>query len=400
MPILTFNTDYSEERFHSEIAEPLRKKFPDLEVQHLREDLLFNHEEVLKKWGESGRLPDIHLVQGGSLPLLIEKNMCFNLHDFFGNSSIKLEQFETGLLRRGIGDQGEIFALPYENTMVFPLFYNKGIFDRFGVSYPEDGMTWSEVIERAKLVTGIKDGVHYYGLDVADLALLRLQLGTTLLDPVTGEVSVKNNEWRKIAQTLKEIYAIPGNLIPFPNRKRALGFNGYFVRQKVVAMGIVCASCFDEADLDFDWDIVSYPVYEDGYGPNIPGSSSLVINQSCPDKQLAFEVLSYLVSEDFQVNNCKKGVLSSRNDKKIFRRFGEELAIYHNKNIQAIYYNRPAMPPERGSVEIMELEREFSARDAFTDMMYDNKEVEVTLDGLERDIVGKLQERGSRLRIE
>jgi len=391
MSILTFNTDYSEERFYSEIANPLREKFPDLEVQHLRENLLFNHVEVFKKWNEADRFPDIHLAKGWSLPLLIEKNMCFNMSELLDSSSIKLEEFETGLLRRGIGNQGEILALPYENTMVFPLFYNKDIFDRFDAPYPEDGMTWSEVIERAKLVTGMKDGVQYYGLDVADLALLRMQLGVTHLDPITGEVSIKHNKWRQIAQTLKEIYTIPGNLIPFPNRKRALGFNdGYFVRQKVVAMGIVCASCFDEAELDFNWDIVSYPVHEDGFGPNIPSSTSLVINQSCHDKQLAFEVLSYLVSEEFQANNCKKGILTSWNNNRIHQRFGEELPIYNKKNIQAIYYNRPAMPPERELVQVKEIERELSTRGAFTDMIYDNMDVEATLDRIEREFMDKL----------
>ena len=33
------------------------------------------------------------------------------------------------------------------------LFYNKNIFDGFGVSYPQDAMTWDEFIETAKRVT-------------------------------------------------------------------------------------------------------------------------------------------------------------------------------------------------------------------------------------------------------
>ncbi len=57
--------------------------------------------------------------------------------------------------------------------------------------------------------------------------------------------------WRHLAQLIRRIYEIPGNLLPEP--KRMLRFNGYFVRQRSVAMGMICSSCFAPADMVFDW---------------------------------------------------------------------------------------------------------------------------------------------------
>lgn len=44
---------------------------------------------------------------------------------------------------------GEIWALP-TGTATNVIIYNKDIFDKFGVDYPTDGMTWDEFYELAK----------------------------------------------------------------------------------------------------------------------------------------------------------------------------------------------------------------------------------------------------------
>lgn len=52
---------------------------------------------------------------------------------------------------RALG-QGHLFALaPTFSASV--LYYNKGIFDKAGVAYPTDGMTWDELFALAGKVT-------------------------------------------------------------------------------------------------------------------------------------------------------------------------------------------------------------------------------------------------------
>jgi ABC-type glycerol-3-phosphate transport system substrate-binding protein len=74
-------------------------------------------------------------------------------------------KFDTKLVDsiKSYSDQGQIYYLPY-NTLAFALMYNKDIFDKFGVPYPKDNMTWDEAIELGKKLTRTEAGVNYIGL--------------------------------------------------------------------------------------------------------------------------------------------------------------------------------------------------------------------------------------------
>ncbi|NOU90117.1 extracellular solute-binding protein [Paenibacillus sp. LMG 31460] len=47
------------------------------------------------------------------------------------------------------------------------LYYNKDIFDKFGISYPRNGMTWDEVYDLAKKLNRTEDGISYRGFGMA-----------------------------------------------------------------------------------------------------------------------------------------------------------------------------------------------------------------------------------------
>lgn len=55
------------------------------------------------------------------------------------------------------------------NTM--SLYYNKDLFDKFGVSYPKDGMTWDEVLELNRQLdkNGGRGSVHRISLIAGSL---------------------------------------------------------------------------------------------------------------------------------------------------------------------------------------------------------------------------------------
>lgn len=46
----------------------------------------------------------------------------------------------------------ELYMLPGQNNIQV-LFYNKDLFDRFGVAYPRDGMTWGEMLDLSSRIT-------------------------------------------------------------------------------------------------------------------------------------------------------------------------------------------------------------------------------------------------------
>ncbi|WP_374017918.1 extracellular solute-binding protein [Paenibacillus thiaminolyticus] len=82
---------------------------------------------------------------------------------------------------------GLLYGMPIEGTQK-ALYYNKAIFDKFGVDYPRDGMTWDEIQDLAKQVTAERDGVKYRGLSFGHYSIPLTQFGVNGTDPETGSV--------------------------------------------------------------------------------------------------------------------------------------------------------------------------------------------------------------------
>lgn len=366
MTLLTFNTDYTEDWFRREIAQPVKENFPHVELVYSREYPSLN--DSMAKWRMSGTAPDLHLLGSGEIGCLIEEQGCMDIGDL--HPAFDPVRFENGLLRYGRGIDGELFALPFHNAMEYPLYYNKDIFDDLGLNYPQDGMTWPQTIALAVQIAE-RGGGRYYAFDIADLALMRMQLSVGYLDPATRKPAIRNDKWRRIAETVKQVYSIDGNLPP--RTKRSLGFTNLFVKERKLAMGMVCASCHSESEFDFNWDIVSYPVHEDRRSPNLPSSKLLAIGSTCSQVDTAIEVVAFLVSKPFQTGIGKKGVLPALNDSDVLTCYGEQVPLYQGKNRRAFISNRPAEPCESTTV-LRKLERQTDAfshvRRRFTDMIY------------------------------
>jgi multiple sugar transport system substrate-binding protein len=381
MTLLTFNTDYSEDWFQREIAQPVKKKFPLVELVYRREYPSLN--DCMDKWRMSGTAPDLHLLGSGEIGCLIEEQGCLDIGDL--HPAFDPVRFENGLLRYGRGMEGELFTLPFHNAMEYPLYYNKDIFDDLGLNYPEDGMSWSQTIALATQIAERGCG-RYYAFDIADLALMRMQLSAGYIDPGTRKPAIQNDKWRRIAETVKQVYSIDGNLLP--RTKRSLGFTNFFVKERMLAMGIVCASCHSESEFDFNWDVVSYPVHEDRCGPNLPSSKLLAIGSACSQVESAIAVAAFLVSKPYQIGIGKKGVLPALNDTDVLMYYGEQVPLYRSKNRRAFTFNRPAEPCESTTV-LRKLERQINAsshvRRRFTDMIYSGISVADTIQLIDDD---------------
>ncbi|MDQ0899354.1 MULTISPECIES: extracellular solute-binding protein [unclassified Paenibacillus] len=389
---ITINTFYPEQYFEERIAQPVQMKFPWVKLIYASEEPFFNNN--IEKWRSTNTSPDILLMFGPrfEMPQIIKNNFQYDLNDLIRENQFDLSQFDSTAFNQILcfGNNGEVFALPYNKTD-HPLFYNKDIFDKFGVSYPHNGMNWDETIELTKKVTGEIDGVFYRGLDIADYVLLREQLSLTCLDPVTDYAIVNNEKWKLLAETIKDIYTIHGNL---PDPQKLFKFNSGFSRDKNVAMAVICANCLNEPEIN--WDIVSYPTFRQYplIKPTAPNSSFLILSPFSNNKKVAFEIISYLVSEEHQLYNSKKGEVSSLNQSVINDAYASELPHFKDKNIKALFVNVGATPVVGKS--IFEQEVVGYVKDSFIKMVLENKDVGSTLQELELTInnaVGKLKEK-------
>jgi ABC-type glycerol-3-phosphate transport system substrate-binding protein len=172
MEKITFSSKWHNHEFEEMIASKLRTKFPEVSFAYVQ-DSTGHSEEAWKSWEESVEL-DIRMDFGP-----FQKWSVYELTPFLKERRIYLDLFQPDLLEEITDEHGRIYGLPFGRgtTYTHALFYNADIFDKFGVPYPEDGMTWDEIIGLARQVTGKIDGIYYSGLDIGDYALLKITAG-------------------------------------------------------------------------------------------------------------------------------------------------------------------------------------------------------------------------------
>jgi multiple sugar transport system substrate-binding protein len=70
-------------------------------------------------------------------------------------------------ISRVFKSRGRQWALPFGLDMMMT-FFNKDLFDRYGVSYPEIGWTWSDFLDRAQALTRRSDNTYGFALQYSD----------------------------------------------------------------------------------------------------------------------------------------------------------------------------------------------------------------------------------------
>lgn len=108
-----------------------------------------------------GSLPDVFWMHASQVEKYIEGSAIMNLTDNINSSSLldmsKFPQDLVGLYERN----SEIYAIPKDYDTV-GLWYNKTLFDKAGISYPDETWTWDTLLENAKKLTDADNGI--YGL--------------------------------------------------------------------------------------------------------------------------------------------------------------------------------------------------------------------------------------------
>lgn len=148
------------------------------------------------------------------------------------------------------------------------LYYNKDIFDRFGVSYPVAGSTWEELAPLIERLTRYEEGIQYQGL-AADMSFLYSHLSPE--EPLPQQMSDPNYaniemNWKQWVLKVKELFALSVS----ENMALTMFREQDFIREHTIAMwaGPDMSATFAgyEGQL-MDWDLIPYPVFADSTPP-------------------------------------------------------------------------------------------------------------------------------------
>lgn len=318
----------------------IKEKFPNVDPVYIQRGKGTTIQDLIT----AGTVPDI---LWGSLStvndLILSTNLGYDLTEMAKKYQYDLGQFSPAALNgiRNASGKGGLLGLPKNNLKTAVLFYNKDIFDKFGVPYPKDGMTWDETYDLAKKMTRNEGGVQYYGFSMFPNALLRdNSLSVPAMDSKEDKLFQADN-WGKIFTNLKRFFELSGNAYKDQDKQFRAGNSAMYVDLITSHPSLTLAN--------INWDMASLPIYNEkpGIGSRIP-YDYYFITQSSKNKEAAFELITYLLSEEFQLGDAKDGFLPSTSKIDILKNFGENVEGLRSKNLKALVTNKPADAlPER-----------------------------------------------------
>ncbi|WP_199613917.1 ABC transporter substrate-binding protein [Paenibacillus alkalitolerans] len=343
------NSGDSVESWNERFGNALKEKFPNYSIEYIPK----TKEVGLKELITAGQRIDIFWESiGGFSTYLLGHDLQYDMSELIEKHEIDMTRFESTAVEaiKQISGENKIYGIPvFNNTMV--MYYNKDLFDKFGVDYPTDGMTWTEAAELSKKLTRTEGDKIYAGLSSSETHMLLMnQLSIPFVDPKTQKATLDQDErWRQFYETVFVQPAVgPGYREYMQAHENKLPNRKDFLEAQDLAMFGWLSSIifvFPEEFSKMNWDMVSMPTFDEapGIGTQAYPTYFSVTNMA-ENKDAAMEVIKYLVSDEMQTSLSKMGVMPVINDEAIQKMFGEE-SMFRGKNFSAAFYNKFAPIP-------------------------------------------------------
>ncbi|WP_186446172.1 ABC transporter substrate-binding protein [Paenibacillus cremeus] len=375
---------FSDEQWQQLFVEPVKKKYPYITLEQVVRGKGTNPDELVA----SGQFPDIYSVTNDAQNQFVTLGLTQDQSALIKKQNIDLAKFDPAQLERSkVGDQ--LISLPF-NMVYSVMFYNKDIFDKFGVPYPKDGMYWDEVINLAKQVTKSDAGFQYKGMHPQSLFAMKAGLPIDLLDNKTDASTVNTDAWKNIVTQYKDLLTIPGN---DPKGTAFADVVNAFIKDKNTAMVIsnVMSSMPDATKNGFNWDMAQAPSHRGLDGVN-GGGQTLVfgVTKTSKNQEAAMKVISVLTSDEVQGIAAKKfGYFPALNSKEIRDAFGADMPFLKGKNVQSIFKGKPApymvSSPFSGNADVRKI-----FNDKVADFVAGKKDVNTALREADEEINKKM----------
>ncbi|MBD2864167.1 ABC transporter substrate-binding protein [Paenibacillus oceani] len=340
------STGVSVDKFMDDYGNAIKKKFPHVTP-------------VFTPLGKGNTIPEL-IAAGNTIDILwasighlhgnlLEYNLQYDMSELIKKSNFDLNRFEpTSIEMMRQSAKGGIYGLPIGNSSA-ALFYNKDLFDKFGVPYPKDGMTWDETYELAKRMTRQDGGKLYRGMTFSfqHMALLN-QFSLPHIDPASGKATFSSDsKWAVFTDNFLRFNRIPGNEVDAKQMLLAYQSSAFF-DEKISAMHATLSGGNPWASDNMGMiDVVTLPTFKElpGVGPQGYPYYFNITSMS-KHKEQAFEVIAYLASDEFQMERSKKGFLSALKNPAVHQAFGQDSPSLQGKglNLKALIPEKLARP--------------------------------------------------------
>ncbi|MEF2968167.1 extracellular solute-binding protein [Paenibacillus sp. M1] len=338
--------------------------------------------------------PDILMLNSTIYEKYVAAGKLLELDPLIQRDGYSLDGILSGLVEalREIGDDKLYGLNPTFYGSV--LYYNKDLFEEYGVEPPHDGMTWEEIMELAQRFPG-QSGENGGGQDVdygyaADypltfdnlVILFSSAAGLNYFNPDTMEITIDTDSWKKVYELALNVYKSDSIYSPedpgasmrtvkeavqsdlFMTGRAAMTVNSSMTLQQLNE-----APSLTKDYKSFEYGIVAAPV--DPAAPDYTREISLgeivAINAETANPEAAWEFWKFVNGAEFaRINSKTLYGLMSRTD------YSKE---YKGTALDAFYALKPKL--NRSYVNQDKIPQDFAAR--FQEIR--GREIGLVLDG-------------------
>ncbi|CAG7640751.1 Putative ABC transporter substrate-binding protein YesO [Paenibacillus solanacearum] len=325
----------SDTEFKELIAEPVKKKFPHITMELIREGQAKRDQLIT-----AGEFPDLIFTSSISMNGFLELNLMKDLQEMINKSKLDMNQYEKRAIDqiKSLSDNGQMYALPF-SINYGALFYNKDIFDRAGIPYPAEGLAWEDLLDLARKVAEKEPSVRVLG--TSGITRDAISLRFPLVDPKAEKPILANDDWKWLLEFHQSLNKLPDN-------KQAKGGRDGFVKDRTMAMYTSYGARIGELEemeqsgQSFKWDLTTFPVRRDAKVQGMETESHILsVSSMAKHPEEAFNVITFLTTNDeVQTQVARKARVSSLKADKYKTLFGQDLKSLQGKNVQAIFKNK------------------------------------------------------------
>ena len=278
-----------------------------------------NYWTLLEAGASGGQMPDVFWMHSNTAQLYMENDLLLNLDDYIAaDDAIDLANYYEGVVNL-YKSNGVQYALPKDHDTI-ALLYNKALFDKYGVEYPNDDWTWDDLLAAAKAITeaGAADGVYGYAINTSNnqdgwYNIIYDYGGQVIVDDHKG-TTIGSEGAKAGMEKLRQIleYAAPQTTVA------ETGTDSLFMSglTAMITQGSWMINTFYKAEnsADYAWAMLPYAdVNENGAcdeGERYSAYNGLgwaaAANTADPDA--AYSLISYFCSEHGQLEQAELGV--------------------------------------------------------------------------------------------
>ncbi|MBS4206058.1 ABC transporter substrate-binding protein [Lederbergia citrea] len=310
-----------------EIANQVTEEYPNIKVK-LQIDDWNTYWTKLKTQLASGTISDIVSIRSLEVPVYAEKGVFEPLNGFIDSyPEVDIDDFNEGILK-GMSYEDEIVALPYDFGAP-TLYYNKDLFDKQNVPYPDENMTWDDFLDRAKKLTHPED--QEYGFVTSgslwDAVPWIWQLGGdyvtedgkyTLNEPETVQAFEFLSDLvfkHKVSPSAEELSTSPANE-RWQAGKVAMIIDGPW--------SLVSYKKFN----NFKFDVSTLPIAPTGENVSLSAGSGFGVSAKSKHKEEAFKAISVITSKENLAKLAEAGRAYPARDSAVVK-FEESSGLEH-----------------------------------------------------------------------